>query len=232
MADANRDVTASKGSPPAAMRGRLSERAWADVRIAAKLAREEGVTLKVHGIEVTGLLKQQKVHPVLRIKVQKKPTETVAPTLPSTTAADAAPPPMSTRQRRSQQRLLEFQEKKRAAAAAVQPVSWCSPHLRPDPAAHRKRKLLVKLRSILWRAWARWRPIFGGSVLYYTSLREQYVYKRAGRLYNAAFKSDPGKSGRTLAAWLRHATPMDEDRAAKRGAAEPPPRAEAKKSRG
>ena len=35
------------------------------------------------------------------------------------------------------------------------------------------------------------------------------MYKRAARLYNAAFKSDPGKSGRTLAAWLRRATPME-----------------------
>ena len=61
----------------------------------------------------------------------------------------------------------------------------------------------------MWRAWARWKPIYGGTVLYYTSLREQYVYKRAARLYYAAFKSDPGKSGRALAAWLRRATPME-----------------------
>jgi hypothetical protein len=51
----------------------------------------------------------------------------------------------------------------------------------------------AKLRWLLWRAWAQYRPIFGGAVLRYTSLREQYVYKRAARLYNAAFKSDPGK---------------------------------------
>ena len=59
------------------------------------------------------------------------------------------------------------------------------------------------IRRLLWRAWAGWRPIYGGAVLYYTSLREQCVYKRAARLYYA------GKSGRALAAWLRRATPTD-----------------------
>ena len=67
----------------------------------------------------------------------------------------------------------------------------------------------AKLRSLLWRAWAQYRPIFGGDALGYTSLREQYVYKRASTLYKAAFKSDPGTSGRTKAAWLRRATPME-----------------------
>ena len=46
-------------------------------------------------------------------------------------------------------------------------------------------------------------------MLGYTSLREQYVYRRAAKLYAAAFASDPGKSGRALAAWLRRATPME-----------------------
>ena len=39
--------------------------------------------------------------------------------------------------------------------------------------------------------------------------REQHVYQRDARLYNAAFGSDPGTSGRTLAAWLHRATPME-----------------------
>ena len=65
-------------------------------------------------------------------------------------------------------------------------------------------------------------------MLRYTSLREQYVYKRAAQLYNAAFKSDPGKSVRTLAAWLRHATPMETD--ASSSGSQPSKRA--KKSRG
>ena len=33
---------------------RRRERMWADVRRAARVAREEGVTLTVHGIEVSG----------------------------------------------------------------------------------------------------------------------------------------------------------------------------------
>ena len=40
-------------------------------------------------------------------------------------------------------------------------------------------------------------------------MREQYVHRRASKLYAAAFKLDPGKSGRPLAAWLRRATPME-----------------------
>ena len=71
--------------------------------------------------------------------------------------------------------------------------------------------MCAKLRSFLRRAWAQWRPIFGGAALGYTSLREQHVYKRAAKLYHAAFQLDPSKSGRTLAAWLRHATPMETD---------------------
>ena len=47
-------------------------------------------------------------------------------------------------------------------------------------------------------------------------MREQYVYKRASTLYKAAFKSDPGTSGRTKAAWLRRATPMETEPRAKR----------------
>ena len=90
-----------------------------------------------------------------------------------------------------------------------------------------KEKVHAKLRSLLWRAWAQWRPIFGGSALYYTSLREQYVYKRAARLYYAAFKLDPGKSGRALAAWLRRATPMEMDAESASGSSgsQPPKRA-------
>ena len=47
-------------------------------------------------------------------------------------------------------------------------------------------------------------------MLAYTSLREQHVYRRAAKLFAAAFSSDPGKSGRQLAAWLRRATPIME----------------------
>ena len=46
-------------------------------------------------------------------------------------------------------------------------------------------------------------------------------------MYNAAFESDPGKSGRTLAAWLRRAMPMEVE--TNSSGSQPPKRA--KKSR-
>ena len=54
------------------------------------------------------------------------------------------------------------------------------------------------------------------------------MYKRAAKLYAAAFSLDPGKSGRALAAWLRRATPMETDAAS--DGRQPPNRA--KKPRG
>ena len=58
MATATRGATAAKASPAAAKRGRISERMWADVRRAARVAREEGVSLRVrHGcVEVIDVL--------------------------------------------------------------------------------------------------------------------------------------------------------------------------------
>ena len=64
----------------------------------------------------------------------------------------------------------------------------------------------------------------------HTSLREQYVYHRAAKLYAAAFASDPGKSGRSLAAWLRRATPMETETEAVAGSSGSQPPKRAKKS--
>ena len=64
----------------------------------------------------------------------------------------------------------------------------------------------------------------------YTSLREQHVYRRAAKLYEAAFKLDPGESGRTLAAWLRRATPMESETASVDGSVGSQPPKRAKKS--
>ena len=114
-----------------------------------------------------------------------------------------------------------------AAITAREGCWW----LRKDPRLVRRAELRAKLRSLLWRAWARYRPIFGGVVLRYTSLREQYVYRRAAKLYAAAFASDPGKSGRALAAWLRRATPMETETEAVAGSVgSQPPSKRAKKS--
>ena len=69
-------------------------------------------------------------------------------------------------------------------------------------------------------------------MLKYTSLREQHVYKRAAKLYCAAFSLDPSASGRALAAWLGRATPMemDADSSGQPRDSQPPKRA--KKSHG
>ena len=75
---------AATASPATAKRGRLSERAWSDVLRAARIARAEGVALRVHGIEIYNKRKPQKLKNKVLRREQKKPTETVAPTLPST----------------------------------------------------------------------------------------------------------------------------------------------------
>ena len=69
-------------------------------------------------------------------------------------------------------------------------------------------------------------------MLGYTSLREQCVYLRAAKLYAAAFASDPGKSGRPLAAWLRRATPMETETEAVAGSVGSQPPKRAKKAAG
>ena len=101
MAAANREAVAAKGSPPAAKRGWLGVREWADVRHAARLAREEGVKLRVHGIAVTGLLKQQCKVQHKACKVVQKPAETAAPKAPPV-AADETSPAKKSRGNRAQ----------------------------------------------------------------------------------------------------------------------------------
>ena len=50
---ATRRANHAATAPPAtAKRGRLSERAWSDVLRAARIARAEGVALRVHGIAI------------------------------------------------------------------------------------------------------------------------------------------------------------------------------------
>ena len=83
-------------------------------RVVVRIAREEpGVALSVHGVNATGLLKQQKVQKMPHT-VQKKTTETVVPKLLTAKAGESSPSPLNKKQQRSAQRLQEFQEKKRA----------------------------------------------------------------------------------------------------------------------
>ena len=83
---ATRRANHAATAPPAtAKRGRLSERAWSDVLRAARIARAEGVALRVHGIEIYNKRKPLKLkNKVCVAPGAEKPTETVAPTLPST----------------------------------------------------------------------------------------------------------------------------------------------------
>ena len=146
--------------------------------------------------------------------MQKKPAEPAAPTLPSTVGDEASPPPLSKRKQKSALRLQEFQKKKHAELCKRFLDHWDPwPRLAwwLDPAVRATRvKLLVKLHTLLRRAWARHRPIDGGAVLGPTSPRERHVYNRAAKFYYVAFALDPGESGRTLDAWLRRA-PMETD---------------------
>ena len=216
MADAKREAAAVRRPPATATRGRLNERQWMDVERAMRLARTGGVTLTVHGVKVSGWRQPQPQVPRQSGKALQKPAETAAPKQQPPAAADdivELQPPISKRKERSAQRLQEFQQKKRAVIFAA---SKCGSN--PNGVArcerifqvrgHHRALARAKLRWLLWRAWARYRPIYGGTALGYTSLREQYVYRRAAKLYAATLKSDPGRSGRPLAAWLRRVTPM------------------------
>ena len=123
--DANREVAAAG---PTAKRGRLSDRMWADVRVAARIARDEEVTVRVHGVLVgrpnRSLMKMHE-HEVR----QKPAAKAVAPTPPSAPPGDTSAAPRSKRRQRSARRLLEFQEAKRAAAAAEStPMDADGPH--------------------------------------------------------------------------------------------------------
>ena len=226
-----------------ARRGRLSEREWADVERAARLARKTGVMLKVHGVHVTGFLKQKEVAKTTAHKVLQPQADAAVPQAPPTRGSETPPPSLSKRQQRSQQRLQEFQQQKlekqarhmavEARRTQVQQAIARNSFAQPDMRELTRRAMLrLKLRSIFRRAWRQYRPFYGGRCLGYLSLKEQRVYRRAASLYSAAFALDPSASGRSLAAWLRHTAPMEmeTDAVAASAGGQPPKRA--KKSHG
>jgi len=110
MQDANRVLPGASPAAPA-KRGRLNERQWADVRRAARLARKEGIGLKVHGVEIFCNAQKNKTRPCVgkQQKQQQQQKEKVG--------QQQQPTPQSTRDarrdERSAQRLLVFQKKKR-----------------------------------------------------------------------------------------------------------------------
>ena len=150
-ADATRSSTA-------AIRGQLNERQWQDVRTAARIAREEGVSLKVHGVDVGAPLRQ-----CCKVGGMQEQQHQMLP------SGGEVPQPLSKRQQRSQARLLEFQGRKRkqllGASTRVQrflkDFRW---KRLMDVWTAWKRKQLVqsRLRSLLWRDWTRplesWSP--------------------------------------------------------------------------
>ena len=132
MASGGRDARSAEAGPtPTAKRGRLNDRAWRDVRRAARIAREEGVSLRVHGVEVTGLLKQQWVAKRCVHVAKQQPAESAASKQASAAAGDSSQPQLSRRQQRSAQRLLEFQEKKRAQLGQTNPFFIVAKPLQP-----------------------------------------------------------------------------------------------------
>jgi hypothetical protein len=255
---ASRESRAADAAPtPTAKRGRLGERVWADIVRAADLCSAKGVTIKLHGAEISGLPvvkaqgrklqrpKRQQQQQPQRKQRQQQNQQQPPPAQEQGLADEPSPAAQpSKRKLKQQQRLEEFLEKKRQAARAhciatcwegdqdrgmsaaesaarARAISESSERRRNK--SHQRQRVRAKLRALLWRAWAQYRPIFGGAALGYTSLREQHVYKRAAALYHAAFKLDPGKSGRMLTAWLRkgQAVPMLEDRGLKRDTRSP-----------
>ena len=114
---------------------------------AARIARAEGVALRVHGIEIYNKRKPQKLKNKVLRREQKKPTETVAPTLPSTANGVKPPPPHSKRQQRSALRLQEFQEKKRAAAVQDFVTQGVDPVVAQEKVARLERKRLERIAA-------------------------------------------------------------------------------------
>lgn len=223
MADANRAATTAKGSPPTAKRGRLSERVWADVVRAARLAREDGVTLTVHGVKVDGKRKPLRESKTHMHKGKKKLADAAMQTLPSEAGGEAPPPPLSKKQQRSAQRLREFQEKKRKELLQASPrVQAFLRQFRWGRMQEvwtrwmRAQQLRAKLRSLLWRGWT---LVEEGE---WGSLRDGFIYARVLKFMAAAGHQDTGRRI-SLSAWLhRGCAPMDDDRGAKRAHDSPP----------
>ena len=124
--------------PVTAKRGLLSERAWADVRRAARLAHEEEVAIRLHGIVVTPKLKQPKVSKKAVREVRQKQA-------PSATAGEVPPSPGGKRKERSARRLQEFQEKKRAGFIAELVAKGCELQHAQQAVANAERMRLERI---------------------------------------------------------------------------------------
>ena len=107
---------------PTANPGRLGANAWKDIRHAARLAREQGVSLVVHGVTISPV--QEMPHQEecrTKGKAGKMGTESGPSPPQDLRAAQQAP---SKRQQRSAARLAEYKHKKQHAAKIY--VAWQS----------------------------------------------------------------------------------------------------------
>ena len=126
----SRDARDSSVAPrlAAARRGRVSERVWADVRIAARVARDEGVALRVHGINVQPIntLKQ---HGKAVSKVPMPKAEAAQGKQATVPSDESSPRPPSQRKQRQARRLEEFHQRKRVAAVAEKVAAGVAPEV-------------------------------------------------------------------------------------------------------
>jgi hypothetical protein len=133
-------------SPSTAKRGRLSERMWADVRVAARVARDEGVPLRVHGVDVLPIV--QKQHKKAKAHKTPQPKAEAAGGEGSEAACGEAPPrPPSKRQQRQARRLEEFHEKKRKALLAAKIAEGVPQPLAEAAVAREEQKRLDEIAA-------------------------------------------------------------------------------------
>lgn len=120
---ANRAAAASV--QPTAHRGRLDANAWQDIRRAACLAREQGVSLTVHGVLINPV--QQMPHQEesrTKGNADQVGMESGPPPPQDLRVAQAAPNKPTRRQQRSAARLVEYNKKQKHATQVF--AAWKS----------------------------------------------------------------------------------------------------------
>ena len=145
---ANRATAASPTARPAAKRGWLDTRAWRDIRFAARLVREQGVSLVVHGVPVS---------PVVEVPHrwgQEQPGSEQRATAASASPHAAEPRAsqesrLSKRQQRSAARLAEYKCKKHTAQRSVALKRW------QGLFQVVRRRARAEHRNAVWTAWMR-----------------------------------------------------------------------------
>ncbi len=146
-----RDEARAHGRPsarrPATKRGWLDARAWRDIGRAARLVREQGVSLVVHGVPIKPVLEMPHQEKMMMGKPcsQRQAEQEPAQPVPQRHCAEKNEP--SKRQRRSAERLEKYNNKKKRAADIF--AAWKGV-LRALRRCYR-----AKRRSDVWTAWMR-----------------------------------------------------------------------------